>query len=66
MGLAWRRDLVQRATRQTAAERLVDRRDAEGKDTRTVLDPGAPLQNLQTLTKLFDHMQASGDTTLFG
>ena len=55
MGLPRRRDLVQRAARQTAAERLVDRRDAERQDGRAVLDPGGFLQGLQALAQLLEH-----------
>ena len=55
MGLARRRDLMQRAARKTAAERLVDRRDAERQGTGTVLDPGGFLQSLQALAQLLEH-----------
>jgi hypothetical protein len=55
VGLARRRDFVQRAARQTTAERFVDRRDAERQDGRAVLDPGGFLQGLQALAQLLDH-----------
>ena len=62
MGLARRRDLMQRAARETAAERQVDRRNAQRKGAGVLRDPGAPLQGLQALAKLVDHSQASEDT----
>jgi hypothetical protein len=55
MGLARGRDLVQRAARQTAAERLVDGRNTERKGAGSVHDPGGFLQGLQALAQLLDH-----------
>ena len=44
VGLARRGDLVQRAARQAAAERRIDRRDAERQGARAVRDPGGFLK----------------------
>ena len=55
MGLARGRDLVQRAARQTAAERRVDRRDAERQHARPVPDPSGFLQGAQALAQLLEH-----------
>ena len=49
MGLTRRRYFVQRAARQTAAQRLIHSRKAKRKDAGTILDPGGLLQGLQTL-----------------
>ena len=55
MSFAHRRDLMQRAARQAAAERAVDGRDAERQRACAVGDAGGFLQSLQALTKLLDH-----------
>ena len=55
MGLTRGRDLVQRAARQTAAERRVDDGDAEGQGACGVRDPGGFLQGLQALAQLLEH-----------
>ena len=65
--LTRRRDFVQRAARQAAAERGVDARDAERQGAWIAADPGGLLQGLQTLAKLVEHeTQAFEETALFG
>ena len=55
MGFAHRRDLVQRTARQAAAERGVDRRDAERLDAQAIRDLGGFLKGAQALAQLLDH-----------
>jgi len=55
MGFAGRRDFMQRAACQAAAERLIDGRNAERQAAWIVADPGGFLQSLQALTQLLEH-----------
>ena len=55
MGLAHRGDLVQRAARETAAERRVDGRDAKRQAAGRAAENGGFLQGLQALAQLLDH-----------
>ena len=55
MGLAHRGDLVQRAARETAAERRVDGRNAERQAAGRAIEDGGFLQGLQALAQLLDH-----------
>ncbi len=55
MGFPRRRDLVQRAARQTAAKRRVDGFDAERLAPGVGLEPGCSFQRPQVLPKLLDH-----------
>ena len=55
MGLARRRDLMQRAARKPAAERAIDRRNAQGLAARIAVDPGRFFQRPQGLAELRDH-----------
>ena len=55
MGLAHRRDLMQRTAREATAKRCIDGRNAEGQGARGVRDPGGLLQGLQALAQLLDH-----------
>jgi hypothetical protein len=46
---------MQRATPQPAAEHTIDRRNAERKRARTVLDPGWSFQCQQALAQFLEH-----------
>jgi hypothetical protein len=55
MGLAHRGDLVQRAARETAAERRVDGRNAQRQAAGRAVEDGGFLQGLQAPAQLLDH-----------
>ena len=55
VGLARRRDFVQRAAHKAAAERRVDGRDAERQDAGAVADPGWLFKGAQALAQLIEH-----------